>query len=89
VLNALALATCDGGNPLKELKAKLLPVLGTLNSSTAEDKDSVTVNSQTTQKHKLTSIADLKAVAGQLTIGGPSEFKTCQQGWSGWAGGTA
>jgi osmoprotectant transport system substrate-binding protein len=63
-----------------ELKAKLPPVLEMLNSSTAEDKDSVTVNAQTAQKYHLTSIADLKAVAGQLTIGGPSEFKTRQQG---------
>jgi osmoprotectant transport system substrate-binding protein len=63
-----------------ELKTKLPPTLEMLNSSTAEDKDSVTVNSQTASKYKLTTIADLKAVAGQLTIGGPSEFKTRQQG---------
>jgi osmoprotectant transport system substrate-binding protein len=62
------------------LKAKLPPTLAILNSSAAEDKDSVTVNPQTAQKYKLKSIADLKAVAGQLTIGGPSEFKTRQQG---------
>jgi osmoprotectant transport system substrate-binding protein len=62
------------------LKAKLPPTLAILDSSPAEDKDSVTVNPQTAQKYNLKSIADLKAVAGQLTIGGPSEFKTRQQG---------
>ncbi|MFL6052532.1 MAG: ABC transporter substrate-binding protein [Actinoallomurus sp.] len=62
------------------LKAKLPSTLEILDSSKAEDKDSVTVNPQAASKYHLKSIADLKAVAGQLTIGGPSEFKTRQQG---------
>jgi osmoprotectant transport system substrate-binding protein len=62
------------------LKAKLPASLAVLDSSQAEDKDSVTVNSQTATKYNLKSIADLKAVAGQLTIAGPSEFKTREQG---------
>jgi osmoprotectant transport system substrate-binding protein len=62
------------------LKAKLPPALAVLDSSQAEDKDSVTVNPQTATKYKLKTIADLKAAAPQLTIGGPSEFKTRQQG---------
>jgi osmoprotectant transport system substrate-binding protein len=62
------------------LKAKLPSTLAILDSSQAEDKDSVTVNAQTAQKYNLKSIADLKSVAGQLTIGGPSEFKTREQG---------
>lgn len=62
------------------LKAKLPSTLAILDSSQAEDKDSVTVNPQTAQKYNLKSIADLKPVAGQLTIAGPSEFKTRQQG---------
>ncbi|GAA4636336.1 ABC transporter substrate-binding protein [Actinoallomurus vinaceus] len=62
------------------LKAKLPASLEVLDSSKAEDKDSVTVNSQTAAKYHLKSIADLKPVAGQLTIGGPSEFKTREQG---------
>jgi osmoprotectant transport system substrate-binding protein len=62
------------------LKAKLPPTLEILDSSKAEDKDSVTVNSQTAQKYNLKSIADLKPVAGQVTIAGPSEFKTREQG---------
>jgi len=62
------------------LKAKLPPALAVLDSSQAEDKDSVTVNPQTATKYNLKSIADLKTAAGQVTIGGPSEFKTRQQG---------
>ncbi len=62
------------------LKAKLPASLAVLDSSQAEDKDSVTVNAETAQKYNLKSIADLKAVGGQLTLGGASEFKTRQQG---------
>ncbi|WP_207400538.1 ABC transporter substrate-binding protein [Actinomadura roseirufa] len=62
------------------LKAKLPGTVEILSSSQAEDKDSVTVNPQTAAKHHLKTIADLKPVAGQLVIAGPSEFKTRQQG---------
>ncbi|MFI0374383.1 ABC transporter substrate-binding protein [Actinomadura sp. 1N219] len=62
------------------LKAKLPAEVEILNSAQAEDKDSVTVNPQTAAKYNLKSIADLKPVAGELTIAGPSEFKTRQQG---------
>ncbi|MER6813348.1 ABC transporter substrate-binding protein [Spirillospora sp. NPDC000708] len=62
------------------LKAKLPSSVEVLTSAQAEDKDSVTVNPQTASKYHLKSIADLKPVANQLTIGGPSEFKTRQQG---------
>ncbi|WP_202125825.1 ABC transporter substrate-binding protein [Actinomadura physcomitrii] len=71
-------ATTDEVNAA--LKAKLPPSVEVLNSAQAEDKDSVTVNPQTASKYHLKSIADLKPVAGQLTIAGPSEFKTRQQG---------
>ncbi|HEY7486949.1 MAG TPA: ABC transporter substrate-binding protein [Streptosporangiaceae bacterium] len=63
-----------------ELKSKLPASLEMLNSSAAEDKDSVTVNQQTATKYNLKSIADLKPVAKNMTIGGPSEFKTRTQG---------
>jgi osmoprotectant transport system substrate-binding protein len=63
-----------------ELKAKLPPSVEILNSAEAEDKDSVTVNPQTAAKYDLKSIADLKPVAKDLVIAGPSEFKTRQQG---------
>jgi osmoprotectant transport system substrate-binding protein len=62
------------------LKAKLPASVEILDSAKAEDKDSVTVNQQTATKYNLKSIADLKAVAKDLTLGGPSEFKTRTQG---------
>ncbi|MCO6007597.1 ABC transporter substrate-binding protein [Actinoallomurus purpureus] len=62
------------------LKQKLPASLELLQSAQAEDKDSVTVTKTTADKYKLKSIADLKPVAGQLTIGGPPEFKTRAQG---------
>ncbi len=63
-----------------ELKAKLPATLEMLTSSQAEDKDSVTVNRETASRYNLKSIADLKPVAKDLVIGGPSEFKTRTQG---------
>jgi osmoprotectant transport system substrate-binding protein len=62
------------------LKAKLPASVEMLDSAKAEDKDSVTVNEQTATKYSLKTISDLKAAAKDLTIAGPSEFKTRQQG---------
>jgi osmoprotectant transport system substrate-binding protein len=58
------------------LKAALPDDLTVLDKSVAEDKDSVTVTRETADKYSLTSIADLKPVAGDLTLGGPPEWKT-------------
>ncbi|MFF4382854.1 ABC transporter substrate-binding protein [Kitasatospora sp. NPDC001547] len=56
---------------------KTLPAsLGILDSSPAEDKDSLSVTQETADKNGLKSIADLAAKAGEFTIGGPPEFKT-------------
>ncbi|MFL6056795.1 MAG: ABC transporter substrate-binding protein [Actinoallomurus sp.] len=63
-----------------DLKAKLPASLAILDSSQAEDKDSLTINAETAQKYNLKTIADLKPVAGQVTLGGASEFKTREQG---------
>jgi len=62
------------------LKTKVPAKLTVLDQSTAEDKDSITVTKQTADKYKLKSIADLQPVAGQLTLGGPPEWKTRQTG---------
>jgi osmoprotectant transport system substrate-binding protein len=62
------------------LKAKLPSSLEILNSSPAQDKDSVTVTQATAKKYHLKSISDLKPVARNLVIGGPSEFKTRTDG---------
>lgn len=63
-----------------DLEKHLAPSLKLLNSSEAEDKDSITVTEETAQKHDLESISDLKPVARQFIIGGPPEFKTRHQG---------
>lgn len=51
-----------------------------LESSEAENKDSVSVTAETAQEHDLQSLADLADVAGDMTLGGPPEFETRHQG---------
>jgi osmoprotectant transport system substrate-binding protein len=51
-----------------------------LEKSSAEDKDAVVVTKDTATKYNATSIADLAANCGQLTFGGPPEFKTRPDG---------
>ncbi|MEV6587128.1 ABC transporter substrate-binding protein [Streptomyces acidicola] len=63
-----------------ELKKKLPSSVTILNSAEAEDKDSVTVTAETAKKYDLKTIADLRPVAGDWTIGAGSEFKTRMQG---------
>ncbi|MEU2280847.1 ABC transporter substrate-binding protein [Streptomyces sp. NPDC013178] len=67
-------------------KAKLDSKLTLLESSPAENKDSVTVNQETAKKYDLTAestLADLKDVAPDLVLGGSPEFQTRQQGMVG------
>ena len=60
---------------------KVLPQgLKILKSSPAEDKDTLTVTSDTASKYNLKSIEDLKPVANKLTLGAGPEFKTRYQG---------
>ncbi|WP_210584028.1 ABC transporter substrate-binding protein [Streptomyces sp. GESEQ-35] len=66
-----------------ELKKKLPSSVEVLDSAQAQDKDSVTVTSETAEKYNLKTLADLKPVAGDWTIGAGSEFKTRTQGWIG------
>jgi osmoprotectant transport system substrate-binding protein len=63
-----------------ELKEKLPKAVEILDSSAAEDKDSVTVTADIAAEHNLKTLADLKPVAGDMTIGGGSEFKARTQG---------
>jgi osmoprotectant transport system substrate-binding protein len=65
------------------IEGKLDSKLTLLDPASAQDKDSVTVNKATADKYKLTSessIADLKDIAKDLTIGASPEFQTRQQG---------
>ncbi|MFG2606158.1 ABC transporter substrate-binding protein [Streptomyces sp. NPDC048514] len=68
------------------IEAKLDSKLTLLDPSSAQDKDSVTVNATTAKKYHLTgksSVADLKGIAKDLVIGGSPEFQTRQQGLAG------
>jgi len=60
----------------EELKAALPDTLTVLDKSEAEDKDAIAVTQETADEYSLTSIADLQPVAGDLTLGGPPEWKT-------------
>jgi len=62
------------------LKKVLPDNLEILESSPAEDKDTLTVTGETAKKYGLKSIADLKPVAGKLVVGADPEFKTRYQG---------
>ncbi|MDQ6936884.1 MAG: ABC transporter substrate-binding protein [Actinomycetota bacterium] len=46
----------------------------------AQDSDTITVSKNTASKYNLKTIADLAAVAGKLTFGGPAQFKTRADG---------
>jgi osmoprotectant transport system substrate-binding protein len=65
------------------INAKLDSNLELLKPSSAQDKDSVTVNADTAKKYNLTSesgIGDLKGIAPKLVIGASPEFQTRHQG---------
>ncbi len=51
-----------------------------LESSSAENKDSISVTSEVADEYDLTTLADLADVADELTLGGPPEFETRHQG---------
>ncbi|MFF5339478.1 ABC transporter substrate-binding protein [Streptomyces althioticus] len=68
------------------VEAKLDKQLTLLESSPAEDKDSVALNAATAEKYGLTAestLADLKEAAPELVIGGSPEFQTRRQGLKG------
>ncbi|MQA94564.1 MAG: glycine/betaine ABC transporter substrate-binding protein [Streptosporangiales bacterium] len=66
-----------------ELKQKLPAELELLNTSKAENKDSVTVTKKTADANKIATIEDLKPVAENMVIGAAPEFKERQQGLKG------
>jgi osmoprotectant transport system substrate-binding protein len=64
----------------KELQAALPADLTVLDYAEAQDKDAVVVTQDTADKYSLASIGDLASVAGDLTLGGPPEWKTRSTG---------
>ena len=63
-----------------ELEKVLPSGLQMLKSSPAEDKDTLTVTSDTADKYSLKTIDDLKPVASKFVVGAGPEFKTRYQG---------
>jgi osmoprotectant transport system substrate-binding protein len=59
-----------------ELKANLPDNLTVLDASTAEDKDVIVCNKETTDKYGFKTLSDLAAKASEITLGGPPEFAT-------------
>ena len=59
-----------------ELTAALPDNLTVLPASTAEDKDVIVCNKQTTDKYGFKTLSDLAGKAGEITLGGPPEFAT-------------
>lgn len=51
-----------------------------LDKSAAEDNDSINVTKETADQYQLRTISDLAAVAGDLTLAAPPEFKERPQG---------
>ncbi|NTY41596.1 ABC transporter substrate-binding protein [Burkholderia diffusa] len=66
-----------------ELTTALPKGIAMLSYSKAEDTDVLAVTQATARQYKLSSIADLAPVAGQLVLGGPPEWKTRHEGVAG------
>jgi len=77
---AVAIGATSTADVDAALKAKLPSSVEILNSSAAQDKDSITVTQANAAKYHLKSIADLSSVAKTWVIGGPSEFQTRADG---------
>jgi len=75
--------TYDGTDP-DEVYAHVQEVIPedfvVLDKSAAEDNDSINVTQETADEYSLTTIGDLEAVAGDLTLAAPPEFKERPQG---------
>ncbi|GAA4890629.1 ABC transporter substrate-binding protein [Streptomonospora salina] len=67
------------------VREELPDELAVLESSPAQNKDSITVTRETAEEHGLTAIGDLDGVAGGMTLGAPAEFETRPQGVPGLA----
>ncbi|EID71718.1 MULTISPECIES: ABC transporter substrate-binding protein [Rhodococcus] len=66
-----------------EIKAKLPAGLVALEPSPAEDKDVLAVRQETADEYSLEAIEDLVPHADELTLGGPPEWKTRENGVAG------
>ena len=70
----------DSEEVYQELTAALPEYLTVLEQSDAQDKDALVVTQETADEYGLTEIGDIADVAGDLTLGGPPEWKTRDTG---------
>ncbi len=70
----------DAEEVYQHVKEVIPDDLTVLDKSAAEDNDSINVTKETADKYSLTTIGDLKAVAGDMTLAAPPEFKERPQG---------
>ena len=70
----------DSEEVYQELTAALPDYLTVLEQSDAQDKDALVVTQETADEYGLTEIGDIADVAGDLTLGGPPEWKTRDTG---------
>lgn len=70
----------DAEEVYTHVKDVIPDTLTVLDKSAAEDNDSIVVTQETATANNLTTIEDLKAVAGDLALAAPPEFKERPQG---------
>ena len=70
---------------IAELGEVLPDDLAMLEASAAQDKDVLAVTRETAEKYGLETISDLETVAGEISLGGPPEWKTRVNGLLGLA----
>lgn len=74
-------ATAHAPKDVVEALGKALPKgVSMLAASDAQDSDVLAVTEATAKKYSLSTIEDLKPVAGELVLGGPPEWKTRKEG---------
>lgn len=72
-------ATADA-EVLEELRVQLPEGLAVLEASEAQSKDVLVVTGETAAEHGLETVSDLVPLAGEMTLGGPPEWKTRHNG---------
>lgn len=73
-------AETDPDKTYDGLKEVLPQGLTVLEKSAAEDNDSIVVTQETAESKDVKTLDDLTKIAGEMTLGAPSEFKTRAQG---------
>jgi osmoprotectant transport system substrate-binding protein len=71
-------ASPDSDETLADLEKELPEGVTVMEMAEAQDKDGIVANKETADEHNLTKVSDLKPIASELVLGGPSECPTRQ-----------